>query len=124
MLDLLYKHEVYRIVGAAMEVHRELGPGFLEAIYQEALAIEFELQNIPFVEFPRLKMNYKNHELKKEYVPDFCCYEKIIVEIKASKKCTPTDEAQIINALRCANFKIGVLINFGEPSLFWRRYVN
>ncbi len=124
MEELLFKEEVYNIVGAAMEVHRSLGPGFLEAVYQEALAIEFKLRNIPFVEFPKLKIEFKGITLKKQYVPDFLCYDEIIVEIKAIQQCTKDDEAQIINALKAAKKIVGVLINFGEPSLFHRRFVN
>jgi len=124
MEDLIYKDEVYKIVGAAMEVHRVLGPGFLEAVYQEALAIEFKLRDIPFVEFPKVEINYKEYILKKYYVPDYLCYNKIVVEIKAISQCTKNDEAQIINALKSTKFKVGVLINFGESSLYWRRYAN
>lgn len=124
MAELLYKEEVFNIVGAAMEVHRFLGPGFLEAVYQEALAIEFKLRNIPFVEFPKLKIDFKGIILKKYYVPDFLCYDEVIVEIKAIQQCTKEDEAQIINALKAARKVVGVLINFGEPSLFHRRFVN
>jgi len=124
MAELLYKKEVYNIIGAAMEVHRVLGQGFLEAVYQEALAIEFRLRNIPFVEFPKLKIDFKGVTLKKYYVPDFLCYDEIIVEIKAIQKCSSDDESQIINALNAAKKIVGVLINFGEPSLSWRRFVN
>ncbi len=124
MAELLYKEEVFKIVGAAMEVHRVLGPGFLEAVYQEALAIEFKLRNIPYVEFPKLKIDFKGIILKKYYVPDFLCYDEIIVEIKAIQQCTKDDESQIINTLNSAKKVVGVLINFGEPSLFHRRFVN
>lgn len=124
MAELLYKEEVFKIVGAAMEVHRVLGPGFLEAVYQEALAIEFKLRNIPYIEFPKLKIDFKGIILKKRYVPDFLCYDEIIVEIKAIQQCTKDDESQIINTLNSAKKVVGVLINFGEPSLFHRRFVN
>ena len=123
MAELIFKEEVYNIVGAAMEVHKVLGPGFLEAVYQEALAIEFRLRNIPFIEQPQLKLEFKQHPLKCTYKPDFVCYENIVVEIKALSKCGPNEEAQIINALKAAKQKVGVLINFGELSLYWKRYV-
>ncbi len=123
MTELLFKEEVYKIVGAAMEVHGELGPGFLEAVYQETLAIEFRLRNIPFIEQPKMELNYKGQQLKHRYIPDYLCYEEIIVEIKAQSKCGEIEEAQIINALKAAKKKIGVLINFGEPSLYWKRYI-
>ncbi len=124
MTELLFKDEVYKIVGAAMEVHRVLGAGFLEAVYQEALAIECKSREIPFVEFPQLRIDFKGHILKKRYVPDFLCYDEIIVEIKAISKCGANEEAQIINALMAAKKPLGVLINFGEPSLYRKRYAN
>lgn len=107
-----------------MEVHRELGSGFLEAVYQEALAMEFELRNIPFVEFPQINIAYKGQVLKKKYVPDYLCYDEIIIEIKAISQCGPIEEAQIINALNAAKKSVGILMNFGESSLYWKRYVN
>lgn len=124
MADLIFKEEVYNIVGAAMEVHRELGPGFLEPVYQEAFAIEFGLRSIPFVDQPELGLYYKGQRLKKKYVPDFLCYKEIIIEIKALEKCGPREEAQVINEIKASKKKIGVLINFGEPSLYWKRYIN
>ncbi|MDW7680385.1 MAG: GxxExxY protein [bacterium] len=124
MPELLFKDEVYNIVGAAMEVHNMLGSGFLEAVYQEALAIEFRLRGIPFTEQLLLQLEFKGHPLKCKYVPDYLCYEEIIVEIKALKQCGPNEEAQIINALKAAKKRVGVLINFGEQSLYWKRYVN
>ena len=107
-----------------MEVHKVLGCGFLEAVYQEALAIEFKIRNIPFDDFPKIKIYYKEYKLEKYYVPDFLCYDKIIVEIKAIRQCTPNEEAQIINSLKSSKMRVGVLINFGEPSLYWQRYAN
>ena len=124
MVQLLFKEEVYKIVGAAMEVHRILGSGFLEAVYQEALSIEFKSSNIPFVEFPQLKIDFKGNILKKKFVCDFICYNEIIVEIKAINQCGHNEEAQIINALNASKKPVGVLINFGETSLYWKRFVN
>ena len=123
MAELLFKEEVFKIVGAAMEVHRLLGPGFLEAVYQEALAIEFRLRRIPFIEQPQLQLEFKGHLLKCRCVPDFLCYGEIIVEIKAISQCGPHEQAQIINAVKASKKKIGVLINFGESSLYWKRYI-
>ncbi|MDO9547912.1 MAG: GxxExxY protein [Candidatus Marinimicrobia bacterium] len=123
MTDLFFKKEVFEIVGAAIEVHKVLGPGFLEAVYQEALAIEFGLRNIPFSEQSRQIIGYKGHQLKSYYVPDYICYDEIIVEIKAIKRCSEIEEAQIINVLKATKKKVGVLINFGELSLHWKRYV-
>ena len=124
MAELLFKEEVYNVVGAAIEVHGVLGPGFLEAVYQEALVIEFRLRGIPFIEQPQLHLEFKGHPLKCNYVPDSLCYEEIIVEIKAISQCGPNQEAQIINVLKASKKKVGVLINFGELSLNWKRYVN
>ena len=122
-MGLLYENESYKIIGAAMEVHRELGPGFLEAVYQEALAIEFEKQGIPFVREPKLMVSYKGVQLSKYYEADFICYEKIIVETKATKQLTGSDESQVINYLKATGLKLGLLFNFGAESLEYKRLV-
>lgn len=95
-MELLYKEEVYKIIGAAIEVHKELGPGFLEAVYQEALQIEFDIQNIPCVSQPKIDLYYKNNKLEKYYVPDFLAYDNIVIEIKSLKAIGRIEEAQII----------------------------
>jgi GxxExxY protein len=124
MENLLYRDEVFEIVGAAMEVHTELGNGFLEPVYQESLEIELALRKIPFESQKRLDLFYKGVELKKEYIPDFVCYGKIIVEIKALERLTNIEYAQIINYLKATNLKVGVLINFtGKGKLEWKRFV-
>jgi len=114
----------HKIIGAAMEVHNEMGPGHLEAVYQECLEIEFELRNIPFLSKPNLPLYYKGRKLKKFYVPDFIIFKQIVVEIKAQKMLTNDDEAQIINSLKTSRHEIGLLINFGEASLRFRRFIN
>ncbi|HOJ99789.1 MAG TPA: GxxExxY protein [Termitinemataceae bacterium] len=121
--ELIYKDEIYAIVGAAMEVANELGSGFLEAVYQEALAIEFEEQRIPFISQPSLEIVYKGRKLVKEYFPDFICFGKIIVEIKAIKQLTSIEEAQLLNYLKAADKPVGLLLNFGTPKLEWKRMV-
>jgi len=121
-MDLIYKEETYKIIGAAMEVHRNLGSGFLEAVYQEALAIEFEQRGIPFIKEPKLEVKYKNHVLSKYYQADFICYDKIIVETKALKELPGIYEAQIINYLKATGFKVGLLFNFGAESLEHKRF--
>jgi GxxExxY protein len=124
MENLLYRDEVFEIVGAAMEVHTELGNGFLEPVYQESLEIELVLRKIPFESQKRLDLFYKGVELKKEYIPDFVCYGKIIVEIKALERLTNIEYAQIINYLKATNLKVGVLINFcSKGKLEWKRFV-
>lgn len=123
MAELIFKEEVYNIIGAAMEVHSILGPGFLEPVYQEALAIEFRERELPFTEKPHIKIDYKHHVLESVYIPDFICYNQIIIELKALKKCGEIEEAQILNEIKASKHKLGLLINFGEPSLYWKRYV-
>ena len=120
-MDLIYKDETYRIIGAAMEVHSTLGSGFLEAVYQEALAMEFERKGIPFKQEEKLKIKYKEQTLSKYYEADFICYDKIIVETKAIKELSGIDEAQVINYLKATKLKIGLLINFGSESLEHKR---
>jgi len=120
-MELIHKEETYKIIGAAMEVHRQLGSGFLEAVYQEALAIEFEKRKIPFKKESKLEINYKGQTLSKHYVADFVCYDKVIVETKATKELTGIDEAQVINYLKTTGLKVGLLINFGAESLEHKR---
>ena len=124
MDELLYKDEVYAIVGAAIEVHRELGFGFLEDVYQEALEIELTWRGIPFRPQQELQIYYKGRQLRKKYRCDFYCYDKIIVEIKALERLTSQDEAQLLNYLKTTRCELGVLINFGaKRKLEWIRRV-
>jgi GxxExxY protein len=121
---LVLGDEVYAIIGAALTVRKELGVGFLEAVYQEALAIEFQHQGIPFSSQPPLTIHYKGQALRKEYVADFLCHEKIIVEIKAISKLSGNELAQLLNYLKATGLKVGVLINFGSMGeLEWKRVV-
>ncbi len=115
--------ETYAIIGAAMEVHRQLGCGFLEAVYQEALAIEFELRGIPYRPQVELPLAYKSRRLKTFYRADFVCFESIIVELKALDGLSGADRAQIINYLKATGFKRGLLFNFGAPRLEYERFV-
>ena len=124
MFELLYKEEVFEIVGAAIEVHREMGNGFLEPIYQESMEIELAFRKIPFDAQKRLRLFYKDVELKKEYVPDFVCFGKIIVEIKALDRLSNIEIAQLINYLHATKLKVGLLVNFGSSGkLEWKRFV-
>ena len=120
---LLYKEEVYKIVGAAMEVHAQLGFGFLEQVYQEALELEFEKSGIPFEREKELFINYKGTQLKKTYQADFICYDKIVVELKALSELTGEHQSQVLNYLKCTGMKVGLLINFGQDSLKYQRLV-
>lgn len=124
MPELILKDEVYAIAGAAMEVYYTLGVGFLEPVYQEALALEFNGRGIQYAREERLKIFYKGIELQKIYRPDFLCYDQIIVELKSQFRLTPLEEGQIINYLKITNMHVGLLINFGaRPKLEWKRYV-
>ena len=116
-------NKTYAIIGAAMEVHRELGCGFLEAVYQEALEREFTYQEIPYKSQHPVRIEYKGKPLKKTYEPDFICYDDVIVEIKAMDKLSSNEHAQIINYLKASKLGIGLLINFGSPSLQHKRFI-
>ncbi len=122
-MDLIYKDEAYMIIGAAMEVHKELGSGFLEVVYQEALVIEFESRGIPYIQESKLEVSYKGHVLTKYYESDFICYDKIIVETKALSELLGNNQSQVINYLKATGFKLGLLINFGAESLEYKRLV-
>ena len=123
MVELVLKEEAYRVVGACMTVHRELGPGFLEAVYQEALEYELEAQGIPFQSEQALTIQYRDHPLRKQYFADFVCFETVIIEVKAVKALLPEHEAQLFNYLKATRLPLGILVNFGEPSLHHKRIV-
>jgi GxxExxY protein len=123
MVDLIYKEEVYQIIGAAMEVHKELGCGFLEPVYQEALALEFEERKIPFEKEKEIEIFYKDLRLDKKYRADFFCFNRIIVEVKALSGLAPEHESQLLNYLKATEEKVGVLLNFGNSSLQYKRMV-
>jgi GxxExxY protein len=124
MTELLLKDEVYNVIGAAMEVHSELGPGFLEAVYQEALEIELQTRHVPFESQKPLIVYYKGQPLKKEYIADLVCYEQIIVELKALERLSTHEEAQLLNYLKATGLRVGLLVNFGSHGkLEWRRYI-
>ena len=125
MADLLYKDEAYAIIGACFEVYNEVGCGFLEAVYQECLEIEFGLRAIPFIPQRELTLTYKGRPLQKKYKPDFVCYDQIIVELKAEATITNVDRAQVHNYLKATGFRLGLLVNFGQyPKLQHERIVS
>ena len=124
MDELIFKNESYNVIGACMAVHRELGCGFLEPVYQEALEYEFKLRNIPYVREKQLDVLYKGHFLDKKYQVDFICYENIIIELKALQALTSIHDAQLINYLKATKMPLGILINFGQKSLESKRLIN
>ena len=123
MAELILKDEVYAIIGAAMEVHKTLGCGFLEAVYQEALEIEVRKRNIPYIAQKKLPIHYKDQLLEKTYVSDFISFGEIIIEIKALNRLSSLEESQLLNYIKAANFQLGLLINFGAESLQWKRMI-
>ena len=110
---LLFKEESYAIQGAVFEVYREMGSGFLEAVYQECLEKEFARRDIPFEPQKTIVLSYKGEQLVQTYKPDFICYGKILVELKAVKSIAPEHKAQLLNYLKATGFKLGFLVNFG-----------
>jgi GxxExxY protein len=122
---LIYAEEAYEIQGAIFEVYKVIGCGFLEAVYQECLEKEFTLQDIPFESQIELKIDYKGQILKQTYKPDFICFDKIIVEIKAVKELTKEHQAQVINYLKATDMRLGLLVNFGSyPKVEIKRLIN
>lgn len=120
---LLYEEETGKILNACMNVFDELGNGFLEAVYQEALAIEFEEMHIPFEREAKINIFYRGKKLDKEYYADFICYDKIIVDLKAISKLVNANKAQVINYLHGTKLLVELLVNFGESSLKWERLI-
>lgn len=115
--------DTYAIIGAAMEVHSTLGHGFLEAVYQEALAVELTQRNIPFGREVELDILYKDQKLPTSYRADFVCFDSVIVELKAIAALGNNETAQILNYLKATGFARGVLLNFGAPALQYKRMV-
>lgn len=115
--------ETYSIIGAAMTVHQELGCGFLEAVYQDALALEFQARCIPHKREVELPVHYRGKELNSHYMADFVCFGSVIVELKALKCMTSTEEAQVINYLKASEHHRGLLLNFGAQSMQLKRLV-
>ncbi|GAB5537901.1 MAG: hypothetical protein Salg2KO_00040 [Salibacteraceae bacterium] len=114
MPELIYKQEVYDIVGACMDVHKELGHGFLEAVYGDALMIEFEKRMIPFNREQKFEINYKGQTLAHRYIADFVVFDKIILELKAASFIVDEHVAQTLNYVKASNLKLGPIVNFGR----------
>jgi GxxExxY protein len=112
--ELLYRDEVFRIQGAIFEVHRTLGPGFLESAYPECLDLELRARGVEFVPLKRLPLTYKGRPLRQSFVADFVCFDRIILELKALREVAPEHRAQTLNYLRATGLKLGLLVNFGS----------
>ncbi|WP_035243736.1 GxxExxY protein [Desulfonatronovibrio hydrogenovorans] len=121
---MLYEELSYTIQGACFEVYRTMGCGFLESVYQECLEIEFSDRGIPFDSQKELDLEYKGKRLKQRYMPDFVCYGKIIIELKAVDKIASEHKAQVLNYLHATGMRLGLLVNFGHhPKLEWKRMI-
>ena len=120
--DFIFKDECYAVIGACLEVYRDKGCGFYEPVYQECLGIEFELCRIPAIAQPGLSLEYRDRILNQKYFPDFVCYGKIIVELKAVTELTDEHRSQVLNYPKAARFELGLLVNFGHyPKLHYER---
>ena len=122
-MALLYPSESYKITGAIYEVHKELGSGLLEKVYQEALEKELKLQGIPFEREKAFSIIYKGEELEQKFIADFVCYDKIVVELKAVEELLPIHKAQVINYLAITDYKLGLLVNFNSLDVSPERIV-
>ena len=122
-MALIYEKESYEIIGACMEVHKQLGHGFLESVYGDALEIEFKERNIPFKREVEFDIDYKEQKLKHRYYADMVVFGKIILELKSCKQLTDDFTAQTINYLKASGCKLGLLVNFGRRSLETKRLV-
>jgi GxxExxY protein len=121
--DIMYKEECYKIIGACMNVHKELGPGFLEAVYQESLTLEFLEQGIPFEKEKDIRIVYKGKTLDKCYKADFLCFDNIIVEVKALSEISNDHISQLLNYLKATKLRVGLLVNFGSSRLVYKRLI-
>ncbi len=123
-MAIVLKDESYKVIGACFEVYNTMGCGFLEGVYQECLGIEFFNQTIPFKAQVPLELVYKEKPLQQKYIPDFICFEEIIVEIKALKELCDEHRSQVHNYLKATGYKLGLLVNFGQyPKLQYERVV-
>jgi GxxExxY protein len=122
MTEIIYRNESYAIIGACFEVYNSKGCGFLEPVYHECLAIEFEHQRIPAISKPSLTLSYRERTLLQTYEPDFICFGKIILELKTASALADEHRAQLLNYLHATGFELGLLVNFGQyPRLEYER---
>ncbi len=123
-MSLLYEELSAKILGASLEVYNQLGCGFLEAVYSDALEFEFELRSVSYQREKDFFVTYKGKRFNKYYKVDFLCFDKIILEVKAVESILPIHKQQVFNYLRLADLKLGFVINFGSTSLLWERIPN
>lgn len=123
MRELIHKDETYAIIGCCMEVHKILGKGFNEIVYKDALEVEFKMNNIPYEREKKFELTYKNILLPRQYNADFVAYDKIILEAKAIESLTDSNIKQTLNYLAASKMKLGLLVNFGEDSLKYKRVI-
>jgi GxxExxY protein len=121
--DLLFREEVFNLVGAAMAVHSHFGPGFLEAVYEEALGLELNARNIPFQSQVPLRLTYRGRELRHTYRADLVAFNDILIELKAITRITDLERAQAIHYLKVTGKPLAIILNFGAPKLEWERLV-
>ena len=124
MSKLLFEDETYQLIGACIKVHKKLGNGFAEAIYHEALEKELKKAAIPFEYHKKLDIYYEGKKLQNYFISDFVCYNKIILEIESVQNIQQSQKQEVINHLRSTECQVGLLINFGEKSLTWKRFIN
>ena len=124
MTEIIYKEESFRIIGLCMEVHNNLGKGFLEIVYKDALEYEFRKNNIPFEREKEYTVNYKEIILPHKFYADFVVFDKIILEVKGIAEIADEFIAQTLNYLKVSGLKLGLIVNFGELSLQYKRVVH
>ena len=124
MAEIIFKEESYRIIGSCLAIYNKLGSGFLESVYQEALEIQFLKDKIPFVKEKRLHIKFDDIQLDKFFKADYVCFDAIIVELKATPFIHKNDIAQVLNYLRATDMRLGIVVNFGEKSLVYKRILN
>ena len=125
MSEILFKQEVFQIIGGCFAVYNDKGHGFLEPVYQDCMEIELEHLSIPFDAQRELALSYRGRTLRRSYIPDFLCYDKIIVELKAVKELCDDHRAQVLNYLKATGLQLGLLINFGnQRGLQWERIIS
>ncbi|MFN9581846.1 MAG: GxxExxY protein [Bacteroidota bacterium] len=117
------KEETYKIIGACMNVFNERGYGFLEAVYQDALEVEFKLLGIPYKREEQYQIYYKGKRLNRKYIADYIVYESVVLELKAQDFIAKANHSQVVNYLKASNLKVGLLVNFGEKSLNYKRFI-